>query len=293
MEKILIIGGGEIGQALAHLLIKKEPIVFDKDPTKSNADKPLLVLVAEAEIIFLALPTRVLLNVLIDIKDQLNDEKIIITLSKGVDTDGNFSFEIIADLGLSAKVVALGGPMLAEEILAGQVAGAVVASEDVEARQVVKNLFTESALKTSESGDLKGVVLAGVFKNIYTLGLSIGDALVLGDNSRGLLVASALAETAELVASFGGEASSAYSWAGLGDLVATSASTHSRNRTVGEQLVKDGKCCVESEGSLALPLLWPRLENKIAGLPFLAGIGEVVINNKNPKNVFEDIFLVL
>lgn len=289
MPKILIIGGGEIGQALANLLSAHEPVIFDKDETKSTADRPLAELLAEAEIIFLAIPTRALLLVGKEISTQLKPETVVVSVSKGAGAEGDFSWEILTEVLPNNPLVFMGGPILAEEIKLGKKAGAILGSESAEARLVVREIFANSNLLLKESDDAKGVALAGLLKNIYALGLAVAEEVGVGDNTKGALVTSALAETAELLVSFGGKAATAYSLAGLGDLVATSSSEHSRNRAAGRDLVRVGKCCIESEGSLALPLVWPRLENKLADMPFLAAIGEVIVHGKNPKNVFENI----
>ncbi|OHA58241.1 MAG: hypothetical protein A2571_03220 [Candidatus Vogelbacteria bacterium RIFOXYD1_FULL_44_32] len=289
MKKILIIGGGEIGQALAQLLLVHEPVIFDKDETKNKAGRPLAELLAEAAIVFLAVPTQALASVGKEISSHLKTEAVVVSVSKGASANGNFSFEILAEVLPNNPLVFMGGPMLAAEIKAGKKAGATLGSESAEARLVVREIFAHSNLLLKESDDATGVALAGLLKNFYALGLAVAEEVGVGANTKGALVASALAEITELLVSFGGKAETAYSLAGLGDLVATASSEHSRNRTAGRDLVRIGKCPIESEGSLALPLVWPRLESKLAGMPFLAAIGEVVVHGKNPKNVFENI----
>ncbi len=293
MEKVLIIGGGEIGQAVAQLLVAVTPEVFDKDPVRNNLDRPLSEAVANADAIFLCLPTKVLSTVVSDILPHLTEATPVVTLSKGLGASGDFVWEILEESLPQASHVVLGGPMLAEEIKAGRYAAAVVAAVDPDARQRVINVFSGTKLITESSDDPAGTAVCGVLKNIYTVGLAMADGLNLGDNTRGLLLNRALVEMAEIVVSFGGQVETAYSLAGLGDLVATSASVHSKNVAAGQSLARGDTALVESEGSLALPLLWPRLEAKRDHLPFMAAIADISLNHSNPKNVFTDLFVTL
>jgi glycerol-3-phosphate dehydrogenase (NAD(P)+) len=135
---------------------------------------------------------------------------------------------------------------------------------------------------------MRGVALAGIIKNIYAIGLGIAGGLMWGDNQKGWLTGVAIREMANIIKLLGGEKETAYSVAGLGDLIATGYSPYSRNREVGNELVKTGTCCLESEGSRSLPIIASLLGQEKNTLPFFTALEEILIKNQNAKTIFEN-----
>ena len=293
-DNILIIGGGEIGQAVAKLLsVHHQPIIFDREQAKSNSSKSLSELVSGTSTIFLAVPARALPEVLANLGSILDPATTLIGLSKGVTDEGELVGEVLARLLPDQPWALLSGPMLAEEIMAGKRAYALVASSDQSVADGVVNLFHQSLLQVKTTNDVRGLNVVGVTKNIYTLGLAIAEALALGVNSYGVLVTQALAEMTLITTHLGGAEATAWSWAGVGDLVATAGSEHSQNRAVGEGLVANSQSELASEGSLALPLLLPRLDQIKAQLPFLEALVVVIVRKEPPREEFNQLLMNL
>lgn len=132
------------------------------------------------------------------------------------------------------RVAALSGPTHAEEVGRGVPAAAVIASPDASAADALQALFTGSGFRIYTNADIIGVELAGALKNVVALATGIGDGLGGGDNGRAALMTRSLAEISRLVVAAGGRAETVAGLAGVGDLVATCTSRHSRNRRAGE-----------------------------------------------------------
>ena len=289
MSKILIIGGGELGQALSCLASgHSEVFIFDQDKSKSNTDLSLEKLTSQSEVIFLAIPSRSLDKVCHNIKKFVKPTALIVSLAKGMSDKAKFSLEVLQDNFTPAQIVLLNGPMIAEEILKGRKAFAVVAGQ-AQALPLLQEVLNKDYLSLQASDDLLGVSIMGVVKNIYTVGLSISSALNLGQNTYGALLTQAIVEMSKLNTFLGGKRETPISLAGLGDLTATSTSVNSRNRQVGQDLVTKGECCLDSEGTLALASFLTRVEKILVELPFLRSIKEVVINKEDPEYVFTNL----
>jgi glycerol-3-phosphate dehydrogenase (NAD(P)+) len=187
--------------------------------------------------------------------------------------------------------VIVGGPMLAAEITAGKGAAAIFASPKTEVAQTVADLFASPVFATEVSNDIIGVSLAGVLKNIYAILLGIADGLELGDNEKGWLVARALAESARVAKTLGMDGDMIFSTAGLADFVATGYSAYSRNREVGDDIVKKGKCNLKGEGTASLPALIARIDGKMNQFPLLDLVKRIAIDCDPPAPAIEEYFM--
>lgn len=292
-SRILISGVGRIGDALARLIAPQEHIeiaLWDVDSRKISHSFSAAQLAKDADVIFLCMPASAVREFIEGIKDVINRDVIMISLIKGLDpTTGQTMYELLGDiLPVSGRPVFLGGPMLSGELLAGNTAYSV-AGMAADAFDDVAHLFNGTRLSVSPSDDPAGVSVVGVLKNVYALGLGIAAALKVGDNALGTLTVRALAEMTPLVEKFGGQPATVLGLAGLGDLVATGFSKHSRNRTVGQDLVTTGHTPVPSEGLVSLPLLLKRLPEDLTPYPFLGAIKDVVIDHQPPREAFHKI----
>jgi len=166
----------------------------------------------------------------------------LVSLTKGLDpaTQERMS-ELLADaFGLAAgqRAVVLAGPSHAEEVAAGLPTVVVAASTDDEAAARAQALFLRPTFRVYTNSDVVGVELGVALKNVIALAAGIGDGLGLGDNARGALVTRGLAEMTRLGVALGGRRETFFGLAGLGDLVATCTSPHSRNRHVGIEVAR-------------------------------------------------------
>ncbi len=134
--------------------------------------------------------------------------------------------------------VALSGPNLAREIMAGHAAASVIATEDLSVAAAIQRALARGVFRLYTNHDVIGAEVGGALKNVIALATGMAQGLGVGDNTRATVIARGLAEITRLGVAMGGEPSTFAGLAGLGDLVATCVSPFSRNRTVGEELGK-------------------------------------------------------
>lgn len=190
---------------------------------------------AAAEVLFIAVPSQVLREVLV----QLPPAAAVVSCAKGLE-EGSFKrlTQIIAEYQPQAALAALSGPNLAREIASGLPASATVASEEVALAQRVQGWLGQRAFRVYTGTDLVGLELGGAFKNVVALAAGISDGLGLGDNAKATIMTRGLAEMVRLGTHLGGEAQTFYGLSGLGDLIATCSSDGSRNHQAGVRLAR-------------------------------------------------------
>ena len=186
------------------------------------------------QIIVLALPSRSLNEVLPIVSDYAG---LIVSLVKGLDIKtGQTVSALIKSHCPMAKLAALGGPTFADEIGRFIPSAMVVGSEDLNSAEEVQNLFNTPFLRIYTSQDIHGVELGGALKNIIAIAAGVSDGLGFGDNSKAALATRAIIEVQKLGVLLGGQKETFLGLSGLGDLMATCFSNHSRNRRYGHLL---------------------------------------------------------
>ena len=289
MQKVLIIGAGEIGQAIAKILAKANRCIvdfWDSEPKKVLNQKDLSVLVPSADVIFLAIPSKAVRAVLSDISGNVGRSVPVVVLAKGLEINtGKTMDQVLKEYLGRKRGMLLYGPMIAEEISAGKGTAAVLAAYSARMAKKVIALFVCHDLRLTFSTDMRGVALTGVLKNIYSVGLGIVHGLDLGCNFRGWYVAQACLEMGEIVPRLGGKRETVYGQSGVGDLVATGFSSDSRNHQVGYNLAKEGKNEMESEGTKALAMVCKHLGNS-SHYPLLNVLRLVIIEKRSVPEYF-------
>jgi glycerol-3-phosphate dehydrogenase (NAD(P)+) len=183
--------------------------------------------------------------------------------------------------------VLLSGPMLAEELVVGKPGAAVAASESKRSRQTVTELFKGTRLHVDETSDVRGVALCGILKNIYAIGFSMAQALRPGDNYRGLYVRMTIEEMSRILPALGGKRDTVCSYAGIGDLIATGFSKHSKNHEYGKILALTGEVFFDSEGSVSLKPMSKRIGALRKDLVLFSKIHSIVLNQKPPSIILD------
>ncbi len=290
MKKIAIIGAGDIGKALGGVFEKNTGFLvghWDKDSSKMPVKKEISELVSGADFLFLCIPSWVVRDAVLELLNYFKKDTILVCLSKGIEKDSKKTMDKVLKEILPAgqDFALLGGPMLAEEIKAGKFSAGVLASEKEEIFEKIKLLFENSNTKLEYSKDIYGVALCGVLKNIYTLLLGMADALDLADNRKGYLVAKAVNEMAEIIELLGAKRETAFSVAGLGDLIATGFSECSHNWSTGCKIAK-GEKDASSEGTNSLLVILDILKEKASEFPILIILDRVVNDKEDPKLIF-------
>ncbi|BDP42718.1 glycerol-3-phosphate dehydrogenase [NAD(P)+] [Deinococcus aetherius] len=161
----------------------------------------------------------------------------VVLCAKGLAPDGGRLTDLARELGLT-HVAVLSGPNHAEEVGRGLPAATVVASADPDLAQAVQAALVSPALRVYTSTDELGVELGGVLKNVIALAAGMGDGLRLGDNAKASLITRGLREMGRYLEALGAHEDTVYGLSGLGDLVATATSRHSRNRAAGEAIAR-------------------------------------------------------
>ena len=263
--KVTIIGAGGWGTALASILTEKHGNVnlYVRNPElaasiRQNQENkvylpgvkiPRQVLVisdmaealVEAELLVLAVPSHGMRDAARSISPLLKKNCTVVSVAKGLELDTCLRMtEVLAAEMPSAqgRFVVLSGPNHAEEVGRRLPSASVVASSDVKLAEYAQDVFMTSSFRVYSNLDMIGVELGGALKNIIAIGTGIAEGLGFGDNSKAALMTRGLAEIARLGAACGADTATFSGLAGLGDLIATCTSVHSRNRRAGIALAK-------------------------------------------------------
>lgn len=172
-----------------------------------------------------------------DLLAQLPRSLGVVLCAKGLAPDGGRLTDLARSLGF-ARVAVLSGPNHAEEVGRGLPAATVVASTDEALALAAQSALMTPSLRVYTSTDEVGVELGGVLKNVIALAAGLGDGLQLGDNAKATLITRGLREMGRYLLSQGAQEETVYGLSGLGDLVATATSPHSRNRAAGEAIAR-------------------------------------------------------
>ncbi len=290
MAKIAIIGAGNFGSALGHIMAVRDDTVialWDTDATKLTKSERLESALLGAQYVFICVPSWSLRAATMPIAVLLEHNAIVISPTKGIEqTTNQTSDEVLIDiLGNKTPVALLHGPMLASEMVEGLPSFATIAAQDKSIFISIQNLFAGTTLTLEYSPDIHGVALAGVLKNIYSIGLGMTEAMRLGSNFRGWYVRSAVQEMSRIIGACRGSADTAYTSAGIGDLVATGLSPSSRNCKVGHEIVQTGECSTVSEGGESLVQMMTLIQNAGIDTPIAFAIAEIVAGTQDASTL--------
>lgn len=193
--------------------------------------------VAGAAVVVMAVPSHGFRAILEQARPFIAAGTPVVSLTKGLE-EGTLRrmTEVVAEVLPGSPAGVLTGPNLAGEIMAGQPAASVVALEDGDLAAEVQRLVTTDGFRVYTNADVIGCEVAGAVKNVIAIATGMADGMGFGDNSRAALITRGLAELTRLGTALGGQPQTFAGLAGIGDLVVTCISGHSRNRHVGEQL---------------------------------------------------------
>ena len=291
MEKLLILGAGKIGSALATVLrdAGQSFAQWDVDPALVPGQLPLSELAAAADAVILCVPTTGIREAAASLAPHLKPDAFVLTVSKGIVPETTqFADELLATAFPMQHIGLLYGPMLAEEILQTKLGAATVATTDRAAYERLASYFAGSRLMLEYSDDVRGVAALGVLKNIYAVGTGVAVGLELGGNAIGWLLGSALREIPELLVALGGKSETLFTSAGAADLIATALSPTSKNHQYGIALATGGECGF-AEGAAAYNSLRTRLHDH-HDLPVFQAIGTCLTAGGDPRTTFSALF---
>lgn len=192
-----------------------------------------------AAVVLVVVPSQRLRENLRSVVAQIPEGATIVSASKGIENGTCLRMsEVIAEEAPGHPVAVLSGPNLSREIAQGLPASTVIASADERVAREVRDLFITPRFRAYAHNDVTGVELGGSLKNVVALGAGIIDGLQLGDNAKAGFMTRGLAEITRLGIAAGANPLTFAGLAGIGDLIATCASPHSRNRFVGQELAR-------------------------------------------------------
>ena len=194
--------------------------------------------VANSEMLVLALPSQHIRKLLEKIQPYFDREKhIIVNLAKGIETRTLKRVgEIVSGILGNTKYSVLSGPSHAEEVIMGVPTAVVIASKISNVGKTVQDAFIGPSFRVYCSNDPDGVELGGALKNVFAIAAGVVDGMKLGDNTKAALLTRSIAEMSRLGKALGGRFETFSGLSGIGDLIVTCYSKHSRNRSVGKKL---------------------------------------------------------
>ena len=195
--------------------------------------------VPESDLFVVVTPSRAIHEVAAQLADarRVGPAAVLLSCTKGLEFGtGRRMSQILADTLPGRPVAVLSGPSHAEEVARHRPTALVVGAGDLGLAARLQTLFNAGALRTYSNDDVPGIELGGALKNVYAVAAGVSDGLGFGDNAKAALVTRSLAELSRLGTRLGGRRETFQGLSGLGDLMVTCFSRHSRNRAVGERL---------------------------------------------------------
>jgi len=308
--KVAVLGGGSFGTALASIAadngarvrqwLRDAELVSTINREHRNtrylpdfainpnvvADTDLAAVLDGAELVFVAIPSKAFLQVVRQARPWLRPEQILVSTTKGIQSDGfKLMSQILEEETGFAHVGVLSGPNLASEIADRQLTATVVASDDALTRARVQTALGCDYFRVYASNDRYGVELGGALKNIYAIAAGMAAALGMGENTRSMLMTRALAEMSRFAVALGANPMTFLGLAGVGDLIVTCSSKLSRNYRVGFAL-GEGRSLDEAvaalgqvaEGVNTVSLVRDKARAEGIYMPLCEGLYQVLFN---------------
>lgn len=266
-------------------------------PVEISFTTDLVKACQEKDILLFAVPSVFVRSTAKRTSEFVPEGQIIVDVAKGIEPETlKMMSEIIAEEIPQAKVVALSGPTHAEEVARDFPTTIVAAHEDVTMAEHVQIIFTNPVMRVYTNTDVKGVELCGALKNIIALAAGMSAGLGYGDNTKAALITRGLAEIERLGVKMGCLHETFSGLAGMGDLIVTATSKHSRNNRCG-YLIGQGYEPSEAvkaigmvvEGINALPAAMELSEKYEVEMPIVAAVDAIINRRADPKNVVREL----
>jgi glycerol-3-phosphate dehydrogenase (NAD(P)+) len=250
--RVLILGYGEMGHALEFLLAAKHDIRIWSLGSESILEEE----VANAQLILFCLPVNPHMEIALRVAPCLPEDSLCLSIAKGLDESGLTAAQVLSRvLTDKHRYGVMYGPMISEEIRLGRYAFADVALSAADDFITVRSLFQGSTLICRQVADMFGSSWSVILKNVYAIMFGISDELKLGDNMRGHLMVTAMAELSAIIKDLGSDALTPYSYAGLGDLLTTATSENSHHHELGRRLASGHFSDISGEGVHTLQMI--------------------------------------
>jgi glycerol-3-phosphate dehydrogenase (NAD(P)+) len=320
---VAVIGAGSWGTTLAlHLLGKgyrtilwekfpeqreilerdrenKQYLPGSKIPIEMKITSEMDDLSSDLDLVIFAIPSQYLRSVAKEVGKHIKSETVAVSVVKGIEY-GTFKrmSEVLGEELTDCPLVALSGPSHAEEVVAGLPTSVVVASQKEEPALFAQEVFMGTRFRVYTNDDVIGVELGGAFKNIIAIANGICSGLGYGDNTMGALMARGIAEISRLGVAMGAKPKTFSGLSGVGDLITTCISKHSRNRLVGLELA-GGKSLDEILKGMVMVaegVQTARAARELArihrvDMPITEEVYKVLFEEKEPRSAVDDLML--
>ena len=320
MKKIAIIGSGSWGAALGIYLAQNGNEVKiwsfnEQEKDMINNEKKCMFLpkavipdnvvcssdfeevLKDAEIVLHVTPSKFVRSTIKNYKNIIKDNQILVMCSKGFESETELTLdEVIKEELPNVKYGILSGPSHAEEVSLNIPTALVIASTEDIVKEKIVEAFKSPTMRLYTSKDVRGVELGAALKNIIAFCAGVGVGLDLGDNTFAALLTRGLVEISRLGTAMGGEEKTFYGLTGLGDLIVTCGSVHSRNRRAGEMI---GKGFSIEEARKEIGMTIESVDNidvayKLAKkynveMPIVNAVYDVLYNGLDPRSAVETL----
>ncbi|HQF37594.1 MAG TPA: NAD(P)H-dependent glycerol-3-phosphate dehydrogenase [Opitutaceae bacterium] len=270
-------------------------------PAALRFEPDLACAVAQAELILLAAPTQYVRGTLEKLRAVPRPAGIIyLNVAKGIETGSCKRIsELVAEVLGDVRYAILSGPSHAEEVARRVPTAVMTASRDPQAAAAVQQAFMNEYLRVYTSDDVVGAELGGSLKNVLALAAGVLDGMGMGDNTKAALMTRGIVEMARLGQMLGGRPETFSGLSGIGDLIVTCTSQHSRNRHVGEELGKGRKLpeiqqemgLVVAEGVTTARSAFQLARQIGAETPIVDAVHACLYDGKDPREIVRDLML--
>ncbi len=251
----------------------------------------------EAELVVLAVPSHGMRSICQQLRDFLPATAALVHVAKGIENEtGARMSEVIAAELPQNRVVVLSGPSHAEEVGRGIPTAVVVASRDTGAATLTQRAFMNERFRVYTHDDVVGVELGGALKNVIAIAAGCCDGIGFGDNTKATLCTRGLAEMARLGTALGARPETFSGLSGVGDLIVTAFSRHSRNRSFGERLGRGetvaqiiGSTKSVAEGVKTAKSVWQLSQRLKVDLPISRQVHSILYEGQSPKQAVRDL----
>ena len=316
--KITILGSGAWGTALAQMLClnghgvtlwNRSALRTERmAKTRTNLRLDGIVLHPEmsfsadiacatsSDMVVFAVPSFAIRQTAALVKPFLKQDAVLVSVTKGIEPETTFTMTQVIQEVIGRPAAALSGPSHAEEVSRGVPTGCVAACDNMAVAELIQDVFMNESFRVYANCDVIGVELSAALKNVIALCAGISDGLGLGDNTKALLVTRGLTELARLGVLMGGKSETFAGLAGVGDMIVTCTSMHSRNRQAGILIGKGYsiEAAMEKVGAVVEGYYAAKSAYQLAGkvgaeMPIISEAYAVLYEGKSPADTIKSL----
>ncbi|KGR90355.1 glycerol-3-phosphate dehydrogenase [Ureibacillus massiliensis 4400831 = CIP 108448 = CCUG 49529] len=326
MEHVTVFGAGSWGTALAIVLAEnghntllwthrqdqaneindqhtnKKYLPETNLPELLTATSDMKQAVNHASIYVMAVPTKAIREVCGNVVNHLSEKALFIHVSKGIEPDSLLRISEILEQSLPSDlvqdIVVLSGPSHAEEVVLHHPTTITAACKNIKSAEKTQDLFMNGYFRVYTNTDVIGVEIGGALKNVIALAAGISDGLGYGDNAKAALITRGLAEISRVGVKMGGNPFTFSGLSGMGDLIVTCTSVHSRNWRAGNMLGKGMKLheVLEKMGMVVEGVRTTKAAYQLSTkyevpMPLTAALYDVLFNEKVPKDAVDELMI--